>query len=122
MIVVLIFTLHVTNSCKNQRANKMPLLVTDSIINLGNIYYENITHFDVVLKNDGEQKLSVDNINTPCGCLYYEYQNAPIFPLDTFSIRFSFKPSCHGYTEQNVFIYFDQLDTPIHITMKARIK
>jgi hypothetical protein len=117
IIIVAIFILLASGSCKHQRNGVLPVFTVDSTVNLGNINYKDTAYFNVVLKNIGKQKFSISDINTSCGCLHYN-----ISPSDTLSIQFIFKPPCQGYIEQNIFIYIDKLSVPIHVIMKARVK
>jgi hypothetical protein len=122
IIIVAIFILLASGSCKHQRAGVLPVFTVDSTVNLGNINYKDTAYFNVVLKNIGKQKFLISDINTSCGCLHYKYQNTYISPSGTLSVQFIFKPPCQGYIEQNIFIYIDKLSIPIHVIMKARVK
>ena len=107
---------------QKQKGYPAPLLLVDPVINLGTIQFSDTTCFDIPIKNIGKQPLSIDYINTPCGCLNFKFDTTPVLPSDTLTIHFFYKPASHGYIEQNIFFYFDHLETPLHATIKSRVQ
>lgn len=91
------------------------------VLNLGHINISDTTFFVLPLKNISKQSLIIDYVNTPCGCLRSSFKTSSIRPGENSNAEFLYKPMNLGYVEQNIFIYFIEFNTPVHVLVKCYV-
>lgn len=112
------------SNCSNRQhsISQYNVMVSDSIVDIGGMSMGDTASFYLSCINTGNQKIDLDYVDSSCGCLNSRFQIKQLNPGDTSQIYFTFKPSVRGYVEKNIFIYFRQRNSPVHVLMKARVK
>lgn len=109
----------VLSSCKK---DKSPTIKIDSCIELGDVFFGDTLKCAATCHNIGDKVIVLDFVRVPCGCIT-AYPKSPIInPGDSTQIIITYKPLDFGYTEQNMFAYFRDYETPIHFMLKCTIK
>lgn len=106
------------SSCSN--TSQSPQIRLNSTLDLGEITLKDSIKNTIICTNLENKEIKFDYIKTPCGCLTAYPQEQTIQPNDSTNIIILYKPMDIGYTEQNLFIYFNSYKTPIHVLLKSR--
>lgn len=112
----------VLNSCVKRVNNDLPQIEIDSPYSFQSISISDSIQFDVRMSNIGKKSLEIDFVDVGCGCLanfYFDFKE--LNPGDVDTITFKYKPSKIGYIEENIFIYFIEYKSPIHLLIKGRV-
>ncbi|WP_322934149.1 DUF1573 domain-containing protein [Bacteroides sp. CG01] len=93
----------------------------ESILDLGKITIGDSIERRVSCVNLEDKAINIDYIKTPCGCLIAYSKKQMIEPNDSTMIVIVYKPMDTGYTEQNLFIYLVDYESPFHLLIKSRV-
>lgn len=121
IIVPILFFLMFFSGC-HLRRSQSPNVKLDSIINLGNVHIGDTLMFSMVCENQESKEVTIDYIQTPCGCITAYPIRQMIESKDSTQLIIQYVPLDLGYTEQNLFVYFRDYESPIHFIVKCDIQ
>lgn len=119
IIIVLILFLVTILFVANVYSKSEKTIEVVRVLNLGHIPISDTIIFDLPIKNISKHSLTIDYVNTPCGCLRSFFKTLSFNSNEITNVHFIYKPMNLGYIEQNIFIYFKELNTPVHVLIKC---
>lgn len=106
------------SSCSS--TNQSPEIKLNSTLDLGKLTLGDSVKSSIICTNLENKEVEINYIKTPCGCLTAYPQKQTIPSNGSTNIIILYKPMDIGYTEQNLFIYFSNYQTPVHILLKSK--
>ena len=79
--------------------------ISASVIDFGSFHWEEKKDTTVTLVNKGKKPLVIHDVATSCGCTVADYDKPPARPVDSISVKFSFKADHPGYFSKTIGIY-----------------
>ena len=98
------------------------IILSSNVYDWGYSMYGDIIKKSITLKNMFYEDINIDNIQTPCGCIIAVPESYRIKSKDSTVINIIYLPRDIGYIENNIFIYINEIDVPVHFVMRGNIK
>jgi hypothetical protein len=119
--VYLIFAILTCLSCVKKRITTSEVFVSP-LFEWETSFIGDTIKAEISCINIGNDNIFIDYISTPCGCITAIPRNFFIKKGDSTIIDILYKPVDTGYTEKNIFLYLQNVDSPFLITIKGKIK
>ena len=96
--------------------------IDHSVIDLGEIPYEDKTEAVFTLKNIGEHSLVINNVSTSCGCTNVEYEKHPVPKGGELRLTVVIKPKDTGAFNETITVYTNTLSKRLALKIKGLAK
>lgn len=108
-------------SCMYKQNNNIGI-INPSPYDWGEMSIKDTIKIHVSYINKMTKTVTIDYIDTPCGCIIAIPRKFIIEKGDSTIIDIDFVPLDYGYTEKNLFLYFKEMREPLHFMIKGKIR
>jgi hypothetical protein len=103
------------------KKEKAPITFTTVVIERKDIPYGTDDMFEFEFKNTGKSPLTIQSVQTSCGCTTAEKPTEPVMPRKTGKIIVKYDTKRVGNFTKTITIKTDAQDTPIILTIKGNV-
>jgi hypothetical protein len=108
---------------KEQLDDVPQLMMSDKIIQLGEISSNAVQRRSVTLTNLGKENLEIRKVQGNCPCLITEYSKSVLLPGETMELNLVFDPvGRKGIDQRNIYIFTNDPVNPVQLlVLKSRV-
>jgi hypothetical protein len=103
------------------KKEKSPITFTTVVIERKDIPYGTDDMFEFEFKNTGKSPLTIQNVQTSCGCTTAEKPTAPVMPKKSSKIIVNYDTKRVGHFTKTITIKTDAQEEPIILTIKGNV-
>jgi hypothetical protein len=108
---------------KEQLDDVPQLMMSDKIIQLGEISSNAVQRRSITLTNLGKENLEIRKVQGNCSCLIIEYPKSVLLPGETMELNLVFDPvGRKGIDQRNIYIFTNDPVNPVQLlVLKSRV-
>jgi len=91
------------------------------VVDCGQVEYRVPVTAEFELKNSSSRGLTINKVETGCGCLAVEYPTKTIASKETFALKVTYDAMSMGHFEKYVDVYCDGSDEPTELWLKGMV-
>lgn len=119
--ILLSFILFQQSYSQDKKKQKAEIMFEIDMHNFKKIKYNSDSYFDFKFKNIGKSALSINKIETTCGCTIAEKPKAPIAKKTKSYIRIRYDSKKIGKFSKTITVYSNAVNSPTQIMIKGEV-